>query len=89
MLADMLARMPNVEVLNKSFFNEFTVRVKGDAAAAVERMAARGVLGGVPVSRLLPNAGLDDLLIVANSEVNTDADRAALIGALDAALTTH
>ena len=89
MLADMLARMPNVEVLNKSFFNEFTVRVKGDAAAAVERMAERRVLGGVPVSRLLPNAGLDDLLIVANSEVNTDADRAALIGALDAALTKH
>ena len=88
-LADMLARVKNVEVLNKTFFNEFTLRLKGDAAQAVERMAERHVLGGVPVSRLLPKAGLDDLLIVASSEVNTDEDRAALVGALDAALSAH
>ena len=69
-------------VLNRTFFNEFTVRVKGSAAALVETMAARGVLGGVPVSRLLPEAGLDDLLLVASSEVNTDADRAILVSAL-------
>ena len=92
-LADMLAGVKNVEVLNKTFFNEFTLRLKGDAAQAVERMAERHVqgpvLGGVPVSRLLPKAGLDDLLIVASSEVNTDEDRAALVGALDAALSAH
>ena len=88
-LADMLARTKNVEVLNETFFNEFTLRLKGDAAQAVERMAERHVLGGVPVSRLLPKAGLDDLLIVASSEVNTDEDRAALVGALDAALSAH
>ena len=84
-LADLLAGVPNVEVLNTSFFNEFTLRVKGDAAALVEQMAARGVLGGVPVSRLLPNAGLDDLLIVASTETNTDEDRAALVAALQGA----
>lgn len=88
-LADMLARVKSVEVLNATFFNEFTLRLKGDAAQAVERMAERHVLGGVPVSRLLPKAGLDDLLIVASSEVNTDEDRAALVGALDAALSAH
>lgn len=71
-----------VEVVNETFFNEFTVRVKGDAAALVERMAANGVLGGVPASRLLPEAGVDDLLIVASTEVNTDEDRAALVAAL-------
>jgi glycine dehydrogenase subunit 1 len=58
------------------------VRVKGDAAALVERMAAQGVLGGVPASRLLPKAGVDDLLIIASTEVNTDEDRAALVAAL-------
>lgn len=88
-LADMAARIPNVEVLNTSFFNEFTLRLKGDAAEAVERMAARGVLGGVPVSRLLPGAGLDDLLLVASTEINTDEDRAAFAAALDASLATH
>ena len=85
-LAQMLAGVPGVEVLNESFFNEFTLRVKGDAAALVEKMAAKGVLAGVPVSRLLPNAGLDDLLIVASTEANTNEDRAAFVAALEGSL---
>ena len=85
-LAAMLEKVANVEVLNGSFFNEFTLRVKGDAAALVERMAERGVLAGVPVSRLLPGAGLDDLLLVASTETNTDEDRAAFVAALEGAL---
>ena len=85
-LADMLKGVSGVEVLNKTFFNEFTLRVKGDAAAIIEKMAQVGVLGGVPVSRLLPNAGLDDLIIVANTEVNTDDDRAAFVAALKGAI---
>jgi glycine dehydrogenase subunit 1 len=44
------------------------------------------VLAGVPVSRLLPGAGLDDLLLVASTEVNTDDDRAALCAALNEVL---
>ncbi len=72
----------SVEVLNETFFNEFTLRVEGDAAALVEKMAARGVLAGVPVSRLLPRAGLDDLLLVATTEVNTQEDRDAFVAAL-------
>ncbi|GAC1333895.1 MAG: aminomethyl-transferring glycine dehydrogenase subunit GcvPA [Beijerinckiaceae bacterium] len=82
LLAEALAEVPEVEVLNETFFNEFTIRVQGNAADIVERMATAGVLGGVPVSRLLPNAGLDDLIIVANTEVNTDEDRAAFVEAL-------
>lgn len=85
-LAEMLEKVPNVEPLNKSFFNEFTLRVKGDAAALVEKMAARGVLAGVPVSRLLPGAGLDDLLLVASTETNTHEDRAAFVAALEGSL---
>lgn len=81
-LADLLADIDGVEVLNETFFNEFTLRVKGDAAAIVEKLAGQGVLGGVPVSRLLPDAGLDDLIIIANTEVNTDEDRQALVNAL-------
>ncbi|MDJ0450014.1 aminomethyl-transferring glycine dehydrogenase subunit GcvPA [Methylocystis sp. JR02] len=85
-LAEMLERVPSVDVLNKSFFNEFTLRVRGDAAALVEKMAAKGVLAGVPVSRLLPKAGLDDLLLVASSETNTPEDRAAFVAALEGSL---
>ncbi len=81
-LADALAAVPGVEVLNGTFFNEFTVRLRRPAAHVVEALAERGVLGGVPVSRLLPGAGLDDLLLVASTEVNTDEDRAAFAAAL-------
>lgn len=81
-LADSLAGLAGVEVLNDSFFNEFTLKLAKPAAAVVEAMAEKGVLAGVPVSRLLPGQGLDDLLIVANTEVNTDEDRAAFVAAL-------
>jgi glycine dehydrogenase subunit 1 len=60
--------------------------VKGDAAKVVEKMAKKGVLAGVPFSRLAPRAGLDDLIIVANTEVNADDDRDAFVDALKGAL---
>ena len=81
-LADQLAAVKGVEVLNKAFFNEFTVKLAKPAAEVVERLAEKGVLAGVPVSRLLPGAGLDNLLLVASTEVNTDDDRAAFVAAL-------
>jgi glycine dehydrogenase subunit 1 len=81
-LADALAAVKGVTVLNESFFNEFTVKLPRPAAEVVEALAAKGILGGVPVSRLLPQAGLDDLLLVASTEVNTNEDRAAFVAAL-------
>jgi glycine dehydrogenase subunit 1 len=81
-LADLLSGLKGISVLNDSFFNEFTVRLPGNAADTVERLAAHSVMAGVPVSRLLPGSGLDDLLIIANTEVNTDDDRAALVSGL-------
>jgi glycine dehydrogenase subunit 1 len=85
-LADRLARLPGVEVLNAHFFNEFTLRLPKPAAGVVEALAARGIIAGCPVSRLAPEAGLDDLLIVASTEINTPEDRAAFADALRAAL---
>ncbi len=82
-LADLLDTVPGVAVLNETFFNEFTIRVPGDAADVIEKLAAKGVLGGVPASRLSPdNPDLKDLIIVASTEVNTDEDRAAYAMAL-------
>jgi glycine dehydrogenase subunit 1 len=81
-LADALSGVSGAEVLNQNFFNEFTVRLSRPAAEVLERLAKRGILGGVPVSRLLPGAGLGDLLLVASTEVNTDDDRAAFVSAL-------
>jgi len=81
--ARMLGAVPGVEVLNSTFFNEFTIRVRGDAAAIVEKLADKGILGGVPASRLDPGRPeLRDLIIVASTEVNTDEDRSAYAAAL-------
>ncbi len=82
-LADLLSAVSGVEVMNDTFFNEFTIRVSGNAANVVELLAAKGVLGGVPVSRLEPErTEIDDLIVVASTEINTDADRAAFAAAL-------
>jgi glycine dehydrogenase subunit 1 len=82
-LADRLAKIKGVSVLNNTFFNEFTIRVPGKAADVIEKLAASGVLGGVPVSRLEPDApDLADLILVASTEINTDDDRVAFVAAL-------
>jgi glycine dehydrogenase subunit 1 len=82
-LADALAKVPGVKVLNDTFFNEFTIRVPGDGRDVIEKLARKNVLGGVPLARLSPNnPDLRDLIVVASTEVNTDEDRAAYVGAL-------
>ena len=77
-LADRLGK----RVVTPHFFNEFTVRLDGDAAEAVERLAGEGIIAGVPVSRLHPGAGLDDLLLVAVTETVGADDIEALAEAL-------
>jgi glycine dehydrogenase subunit 1 len=82
-LADRLGRIDGVEVMTSAYFNEFTIRVRGNAARIIDRLAEKGVLGGVPVSRLIPDkAQLADLIVVASTEINTDEDRAAYAKAL-------
>ena len=82
-LAERLAELPGVEVVNDSFFNEFTVRLRRPAAAVVDALAERGVIGGVPLSRFYPDdAALAPLMLVAATETNSDADIDALAGAL-------
>jgi glycine dehydrogenase subunit 1 len=81
-LADRLAGVKGVKVLNDAFFNEFTIRTPRRAAETIEALAAKNILGGVPVSRLLPQAGLDDLIVVASTELNSEHDRAAYASAL-------
>jgi glycine dehydrogenase subunit 1 len=85
-LAQKLGAVPGVAVLNAHFFNEFTIRTPRPAAEIVESLAKRGVIGGLPVSRLAPNAGLDDLLVVASTEINTPEDRTAYADALQQCL---
>ncbi|MBV9137575.1 MAG: aminomethyl-transferring glycine dehydrogenase subunit GcvPA [Hyphomicrobiales bacterium] len=82
-LADALSSVKGAQIVTGEFFNEFTLRLSRPAVEVVEALAKKGVLGGVPASRLMPKAGLDDLLIVASTEVNTDDDRSAFATALE------
>ncbi len=86
-LAGNLAGIAGVSILSRTFFNEFTIRVPKDAATVIEALAKKGVLGGVPFSRLAPKAGLDDLIIVACTEINSEADRTAYAKALTEVLS--
>jgi glycine dehydrogenase subunit 1 len=86
-LADRLAALPGIEILTGAFFNELTVKLPKAAAPVVEALATKGVIAGVPVSRLLPrDKGCENLLILAATETNTDEDFDALVLALKEAI---
>jgi glycine dehydrogenase subunit 1 len=82
-LAARLARVPGATILNRTYFNEFTVRLARPALDVVEKLAARGILAGVPVARLLPHEPeARNLLLVAATELTTEADMDALCDGL-------
>ena len=81
-LAAALADVDGVELLTPRFFNEIAVRLPAPAEPLVEVLAEKGVLGGVPVSRLAPDAGMDDVLLLAATEMTTTSDIQALVRSL-------
>ena len=85
-LANAIAAIPKVDVLTPRFFNEIAVRLPKPATSVVETLAAEGILAGVPFARLDPAAGLDEVLLLAATELTTDADIAALGRALEGVL---
>ena len=81
-LRDALAAVPGVEILTPRFFNEFAIRLPSDAAETVEALLADDIIAGVPYSRLAPEAGMGDVLLVAATETTTSKDIAAFAVAL-------
>lgn len=87
-LADALGGVDGVKVITPAFFNEFTIRVPKGGTDVIDALAEKGVLGGVPAARLAPEQkGLDNLIIVAATEVNTPDDRDAYVKALKEVLS--
>jgi len=85
--ADRLARLPGVELLNRSLFNEFTLNLPRKAQPVVRALADKDILGGIPLGRLYP--GVDRLangLVVAVTETTRVEDVEALADALEAEL---
>jgi len=85
--ADRLATVPGVELINTSFFNEFTLRLSQEARPIVRSLAENGILAGVSLGRLYPGEeSLANGLVVAVTETTTAQDVAALADALEEAL---
>ena len=86
-LAERLGRVAGVEVITEAFFNEITVRLPRPAAEVVEALADRGILAGVPASRLFPDVeALAPLLLLAATEMTAPADIETLAVALEEVL---
>ena len=87
-LADDLSSLKGVELLTPVFFNEFTLRLPRPAGPVVDALVEKGVLGGMPASRLMVHDGaMENLLIVAATETNTQSDIAAFRSALGQVLS--
>jgi len=70
-----LTQVPDVSLLNATYFNEATLLLPSDAREAVRSLADRGVLGGVSLGRLYPGeAGLANALLVTATETVSDED---------------
>jgi len=87
-LADRLAKVKGVSLITPSFFNEFTLKLPKPAASVVDALVEKGVIAGVPASRLMPHeSSARDLLIVAATETNTDEDCDVFVKALAEAMS--
>lgn len=82
--ADRLAQVPGVTLVNRTFFNEFAIKVGRNGRELVRELADRGILAGVSLARLYPGvAALDDGLLVAVTETTTPEDIETLASALE------
>ncbi len=85
-MADKIAKLPGFSVLNRHFFNEFTVRLPKPALAVVDRLAKTPILAGVPAARFYPqDRAMENLLLVAVTECNTEVEMNATLQALQEA----
>jgi glycine dehydrogenase subunit 1 len=87
-LADGLSKVKGVSLITPSFFNEFTLKLPKAAKNIVDKLAMKGIIAGVPASRLMPHeAQAANLLIVAATETITDEDCDAFVSALAEAVS--
>ncbi|WP_294283931.1 aminomethyl-transferring glycine dehydrogenase subunit GcvPA [uncultured Sphingomonas sp.] len=85
--ADRLSKVPGVELVTQSFFNEFTLKLPKEARPVVRTLADRDILAGVSLGRLYPGEdALANGLIVAVTETTTAEDVETLAVALEEVL---
>src|SRR5262249_31554362 len=86
--AERLTPLPGVRLETEQFFNEVTLVLPKPAADGVEKLVKKGILGGGPGPPLWPDEkALANHLIVAATEMTTDADIEAYAKALSEVLS--
>jgi glycine dehydrogenase subunit 1 len=65
-LADAVTKVKGVKLVNKHFFNEFTVELPTSSKEVVDTLARRGVIGGYALA--------ENRLLLAATEMTTDSD---------------
>lgn len=74
-LADRLVKVKNVKLVNKTFFNEMVIELPVSSKETVKKLAAQGIIAGYPLD--------GDRLLIAATEMTTQADIEALANALE------
>jgi len=73
-LADILAKVTGVKILNKNFFNEFTIELNKDAAEVNKKLLEKNIIGGFSDGKKM---------ILAVSELTSEADMKILATELE------
>lgn len=82
-LAEKLSAIKDVSIVPQVFYNEFAVTLPKPASDVVEKLVAKNILGGVPATRLFPDEkALDNVLLIATTETNSEGDMDKLVAAL-------
>lgn len=76
-LADLLAKVPGVKIVNKSFFNEFTIELNKSAIDVNKKLLQSSVIGGYAEG---------NKMIVAVSELTSENDMKIFVKKLEEAL---
>ena len=87
-LSKRLDGIAGIDLVTEKFFNEFTIRVSGDADLLINKLADQGILGGVAVSRLLPDfEQFNNLIVLAVTETVSEDDMDRLCAAFEGELS--
>ncbi|MBM4360002.1 MAG: aminomethyl-transferring glycine dehydrogenase subunit GcvPA [Deltaproteobacteria bacterium] len=75
-LADRIAALPGHHIVSRApFFNEFIVELPEDATTTLDRLATKGILGGINLGRISPARANQLLLAVTEKHSRADLDR--------------
>lgn len=80
-----LQTINQITTLNENFFNEFTIELPVSSEKVVEELAQKGILAGIPLSRLYPNK-FENHLLLAATEMTSDDDIEKLADAIKSVL---